>query len=388
MSVVYHIIIPFLVAMLATSWIHPKILRISFIKNLVDNPDARKLQRRPVPVMGGIAVFFGMIIGICSSQIAYNTPNLFILTAAMVVMLYIGAMDDILNLSPKLRFIVQIATVLMLILVNGSSVNNLFGLWGVNEISIFIAVPLTIITAVGIINAINLIDGVNGLSSGFCILASTIFATIFYISGNTVMTILASTATGALIPFFLHNVFGSTTKMFIGDSGALVMGMLMSIFVINVLDTDSTCREFAEQGMSLVAFTLAVMSIPVFDTLRVMLTRLLQKCSPFHPDKTHLHHLFTKMGYSHVGTTISILTMNCLVILGCLLTYTLGASIDVQLYVVILLSLSMTFLFYFFMNRQIKKNTSIFRFVKRIGNILRIEKIGIWEIIEKNIDKV
>lgn len=388
MSTLYHIIIPFCVAMLATFWIHPKILKIAIMKNLVDNPDARKLQRNPIPVMGGIAVFFGIIVGICSSQIAHNTPNLFILTAAITVMLYLGTIDDILGLSPRLRFIIEGVTILTVMLVSKDYMGNFFGLWGIGQIPTYIAYPLTIFATVGIINAINLIDGVNGLSSSYCIMASLVFAIMFYISHNIVMTILAATAVGALIPFFLHNVFGSKTKMFIGDGGTLLMGMLMSLFVMDILDNDSASSNFASEGVGLIPFTLAVLSISIFDTLRVMSTRMLQRRSPFYPDKTHLHHLFIEFGFSHIGTTIAILTLNSIVIIGWYISYILGASIDVQLYVVIILSTLFTFVFYSFSKRQIVHKTAFYSFMQSIGNFLRIEKRGIWKFLEKNIDKI
>ena len=108
MSEINHIIIPALFAFLGTLWIHPKILKIAIMKNLVDNPDARKLQRNPVPVMGGMAVFFGIVIGLCCSQTMFNSPAVFMLTAAMMIMLYIGTIDDIMDLTPTIRFVIEI----------------------------------------------------------------------------------------------------------------------------------------------------------------------------------------------------------------------------------------------------------------------------------------
>lgn len=388
MSALYHIIIPFIVAMIATFWIHPKILKIAIMKNLVDNPDARKLQREPTPVMGGIAVFFGIIVGICSSQIAFNTPNLFIVTAAITVMLYLGTLDDILGLSPRLRFLIEGIIILVVMLVSKDYMGNFFGLWGIGRIPDYLAYPLTMLATVGIINAINLIDGVNGLSSGYCIMASSVFAIMFCLTGNTVMTILAATAVGALIPFFLHNVFGNRTKMFIGDGGALLMGMLLSIFVMDLLDSDSACTYFAHNRMGLIPFALSVLSISVFDTLRVMSARIMQKRSPFYPDKTHLHHLFIELGFSHIGTTIAMLTLNSIVIFAWFLAYIAGASIDVQFYLVLFLSILFTFIFYSFTKREIKRQSAYFRFLKTIGNLLRIEKRGIWAFIQRNIDKI
>ncbi len=388
MSKIYHLFIPFIVAFCATLWIHPKILRIAILKNLVDNPDARKLQRNPVPVMGGLAVFFGIVAGLCSSQIAFFSPGVFVLMAAMTIMLYTGTIDDILDLTPRTRFIIEIVVVAFIMLVNNSGINHFWGLWGINFIPVWIAAPLTIFAAVGIINAINLIDGVNGLSSGFCFMASVMFAIMLYISGNTHMTILAVTAAGAIIPFFLHNVFGNTTKMFIGDGGTLVIGTMMSMFVVSTLKGTSLSASLANDGMGLIPFTLAVLAVPVFDTLRVMSMRILRKQSPFHPDKTHLHHLFIELGFSHIGTTVSILTLNFLIILAWFASYKMGASIDVQLYIVLTLSILITFVFYKFAKVQIKNKTKALRFLQRIASMLQIEKKGIWGWAQRMIDKL
>ncbi len=388
MSKIYHLLIPFIIAFFATLWIHPKILRIAILKNLVDNPDARKLQRNPVPVMGGLAVFFGIVAGLCSSQIAFFSPGVFVLMAAMTIMLYTGTIDDILDLTPRTRFIIEIVVVAFIMLVNNSGINHFWGLWGIDFIPVWIAGPLTIFAAVGIINAINLIDGVNGLSSGFCFMASVMFAIMLYISGNTHMTILAVTAAGAIIPFFLHNVFGNTTKMFIGDGGTLVIGTMMSMFVVSILKGSSLSANLANDGMGLIPFTLAVLALPVFDTLRVMSTRILKKQSPFHPDKTHLHHMFIELGFSHIGTTVSILTLNFLIILTWFVSYKLGASVDTQLYIVLALSFLITFVFYKFAQVQIKNNTKALKFLQRIASMLQIEKKGIWAWAQRLIDKL
>ena len=387
MEKTYHLLVPFIVAMVATSWIHPKVLKIAILKNLVDNPDERKLQRRPVPVMGGLAVFFGIVVGICTSQISFFSPAVFVLISAMLVMLYVGTIDDILDLSPYTRFMIEIAIVAFIMYVNNNGINSFWGLWGINEVPMYISAPLTIFAAVGIINAINLIDGVNGLSSGFCFMASVMFAIMFFLSGNVPMTILATSAAGAIIPFFLHNVFGNNTKMFIGDGGTLVIGTMMSMFVINILKTQSLSAPFADKGLGLVPFTLAVLAVPVFDTLRVMSTRIMRGSSPFSPDKTHLHHLFIELGFSHIGTTISILSLNFFVLLAWFASYKLGASIDCQLYVVLGLSILFTFVFYVFAKAQIAKQTKMLKVLQGIGHLLHIEKKGIWTWVQKLVDK-
>ncbi len=383
----HSIIVPFLVAFIATLWVHPKVLKIAIMKNLVDNPDARKLQRNPTPVMGGIAVFFGIVLGLASSQ-TISTSDIFIYLATMMIMLYLGTIDDILNLSPKLRFIIEIAVIALLIIVTGGSINNFFGLWGLNSLEMWIAIPLTIVASVGIINAINLIDGVNGLSTGFCIMASSLFAIFFYLSNNLPMCVIAVSAAGAIIPFFLHNVFGKATRMFIGDGGALVMGLIMSIFVMNILRTDSIGLIYEKQNFGIIPFCLAVLSVPVFDTLRVMTSRIIKGTSPFSADKTHLHHLFIDLGFSHIGTTFSILSLNTIIVLCWWIAYKLGASIDVQLYVVLVMSILFTIVFYAFARQQMKKNTKIYRLLAKIGSTTHFEKNKVWKNVENIIDKI
>lgn len=385
-SVLYHLVIPFFVAFFATLWMHPKVLKIAIMKNLVDNPDARKLQRRPTPVMGGLAVFFGLLLGMCSSQLI-SSNYMFIYLAVMSIMLYIGTIDDILDLSPKLRFLIEISVIVLLMVVTHHSINNFFGLWGIQAIPFWCAGPLTIVAAVGIINAINLIDGVNGLSTGFCVMACSLFAILFILSDNIPMAIIAMSAAGAIIPFFLHNVFGSNTRMFIGDGGALVMGIIMSIFIINILCSDSLSSELSRKNIGLIPFCLAVLSVPVFDTLRVMSMRIIRGTSPFNADKTHLHHLFIDLGFSHIGTTISILSLNTLVVLAWLISFLLGASVDIQLYVVLFFSILITFVFYRFTRQQIRKNTKVYRMLNKLSQYTHIEKRNFWKSLEIFIDR-
>ena len=384
----YQIAVPALLAFFGTLWIHPKALKIAVEKNIVDNPNARKLQRRPVPVIGGTAVFFGILIGTCSSQAIFSSPQAFMLISAMIVMLYTGTVDDILGLSPKTRFAIEILVVCWLMYANNASLSCFWGLWGLWSIPAWIAYPLTIFSCVGIINAINLIDGVNGLSSGICFMASILFAIIFYISGNESMMIMAISAAGAIIPFFLHNVLGDKTKMFIGDGGTLVMGTMISMFVISIIDKNSNNSHFISDGMGLVAFTVAVLGIPIFDTIRVMSTRILHGTSPFNPDKTHLHHMFIELGFSHFGTTLSILSLNFLIVVIWFIAFRSGASADLQLYIVMTSAIISTFGLYQLFAFLLKKGGKGLKAMQGIGKLLHIEKKGIWLTLQNLIDKI
>jgi UDP-N-acetylmuramyl pentapeptide phosphotransferase/UDP-N-acetylglucosamine-1-phosphate transferase len=384
----YTIIIPFFTALLLVGWIHPRLVKIALLKNIVDNPDARKLQRTPVPVLGGVAVFFGVVIAIGCMSSVVDCSGLPVVIMAMIAMLYTGTMDDILSLSPGLRFVIEIVVVLLLIFVGGYCIDDFHGLWNIGRFSYWCAVPLTVVAAVGIINAINLVDGVNGLSSGYCIMACLIFGTLFFLAGEAPMTILAAVSVGALIPFFLHNVFGKTSKMFIGDGGTLVMGVVMSVFVIAILQNGSRVAAYVNPNVGLVPFTLAVLSVPVFDTLRVMSTRILKGTSPFRPDKTHLHHMFIDLGCSHVATTLAILGVNMFVVLCWWALEASGFSIAVQLYAVIAVSLLVTSGLYHFMQWHICRDTRFMRAMRRLGYKTHISRTGIFFWLQQVMDKV
>ena len=384
----YTIIIPFFIALLLVGWIHPRLVKIALLKNIVDNPDARKLQRTPVPVLGGVAVFFGVVIAIGCMSSVVDCSGLPVVIMAMMAMLYTGTMDDILSLSPGLRFVIEIVVVLLLIFVGGYCIDDFHGLWNIGRFSYWCAVPLTVVAAVGIINAINLVDGVNGLSSGYCIMACLIFGTLFFLAGEAPMTILAAVSVGALIPFFLHNVFGKTSKMFIGDGGTLVMGVVMSVFVIAILQNGSRAAGYVDPNVGLVPFTLAVLSVPVFDTLRVMSTRILKGTSPFRPDKTHLHHMFIDLGCSHVATTLAILGVNMFVVLCWWALEASGFSIAVQLYAVIAVSLLVTSGLYHFMQWHICRDTRFMRAMRRLGYKTHISRTGIFFWLQQVMDKV
>ncbi|MCQ5074427.1 MAG: MraY family glycosyltransferase [Alistipes shahii] len=381
-------ILSFLVAILSVHWIHPRLVRIALDKNIVDNPNARKLQCRLTPILGGIAVFFGSVIGLGCASITCDCSELFIVVVAMMIMLYTGTMDDILDLSPALRFLIEIGTVLLLIFVGGYTLNDFHGLWGLNQIPQGVAIPLTVFAAVGIINAINLIDGVDGLSSGYCILTSLLFGVMFWYVGDRTMGMLAVVAAGSLIPFFFHNVFGKSSKMFIGDGGTLVMGIVMSVFVIRILRHGSMSEVYDAANIGLIPFTLAVLSVPVFDTLRVMTTRILKRKSPFHPDKTHLHHMFIRLGCSHAATTLAILILNFFVVLCWWISYMVGCSIDVQLYIVLVLSILITSGLYNFMEWHIRHKTQFVRLLHRIGYRTHLNRTGIFFWLQKKMDRI
>ena len=342
MSLIYLILIPFCVSFAATAAIHPTLVKLAKEKNIVDNPNSRKLQAEPVPVLGGIAIFFGIMLGLVCTCAVLDCSSLFVIFGCMLTMMYLGAMDDVLDISPLLRLFVQIFATLILIYIAGLSLDNFHGLWGIGTLPEWVSVPLTIVAVVGIINALNLIDGVDGLFSTFSTVVCTIFAVIFYRGGDMCLFVLAVASIGAMIPFLLHNAFGKKSKMFVGDGGSLLMGIVLSVFVMELIHNPEYETLFAERNCALVPFVFAVLSVPVFDTVRVMTARIVRGGSPFVGDKTHLHHLFIWLGVSHIGTTLCVVLLDLAVVLAWWLAARAGASVDMQFYVVVAAAVAVT----------------------------------------------
>ncbi len=373
--------------MSSTWWIFRDIHRIAILKNITDNPDARKLQKVPVPCLGGVAVFFGIIMALLIAGIEFEASKMFTIVCAFTLMLCIGTMDDILSLSPLFRFCMEVLIIMLLIYGGSGYIDNFHGLWGVYSIPDWIAIPLTIFACVGIINAINLIDGVNGLCSGYCIMACIAFGTVAIWSGDQKSASFAAIFTGALIPFFLHNVFGNKSKMFLGDGGTLMMGTIMAYFVISMLKSDSALTFVADDNFGFIPFTLAVLAIPIFDTLRVMTSRILRDTSPFSPDKTHLHHMLFQCRFSHVGTTMTEILGNIFIVAVWFACWRLGASVELQLYVVILLGLLGTFGFYRYGAAMEKRRGAGWRVLSRIGERTHVEHTKWFEWVTRIVDK-
>ena len=376
-------ILPFVVAAMAVFVVHPSLVKIAHMKSIVDNPDARKLNKVPVPVLGGVAVFFGIMFSLSIAGYYIEGMNIqFELIIAMMIMLYTGVGDDILQLSPRLRFALQIFVVCLMMFLCGIYIDDFHGLWGVGELPWYVAVALTIFSCVGIINSINLIDGVDGLCSGYGVFASMMFAVCFMLMGDVSYAVLAFAVAGAIFPFMLHNMFGEKYKMFLGDGGSLVLGFICSLYVMRIIQSG----DDVVSG-STISFTLAVLSIPVFDTVRVMVARIINHRSPFSPDKTHLHHMFISLGYSHVITAINIIMLTGAIVLIWHMCNLLHLSPEVQLYVTIASGLLATSGLYYGVAYLQKNKPERYAALQRFAQKYTIHRTGVLVKIQNFLDR-
>ena len=352
-------------AFIVTAVVYPHVLRFAQRKNIVDNPDARKLQRVPVPVMGGTTVFVGMSVAVAALFFISPDPRIWKLMILLTVMYLVGLLDDIKGVAVAFRFFIEVTVVWLMIILMDVKIDNFYGLFGVNVIPDVVSIPLTLIAGVGIINAINMIDGIDGYCSAFGIMVCITFAILFFFVDDSSMFTLAIIIIGALIPFFFHNVFGYTSKMFLGDSGSLMLGTILTFFIINTLSRNSLCLRYEHATLSIPALALAILAVPIFDTIKVMIIRMSNGSSPFRPDKRHLHHVFIDLNFTHLATSVIIVGINIIILDAMMISWVLGLGKEGQLFLVILLSLVLVWGVYFYITRQMHYNndegTEIYR---------------------------
>lgn len=291
----------------------PKIVKISRIKKIFDVPNHRSAAKQIVPTLGGIAIIAGFAIGLMVSSNNFNINELKYIFVSIIVMFLIGLKDDIIGLAAKKKLFVQVAVAIYLVTLGNYRITNLYGILGIEEISYLVGAILSVVAIVGIINAFNLIDGIDGLAGGIGLLISLVYGLWFLNAGDLIYALTCFSLAGSLIAFLLYNVFGNTNKIFMGDTGSLVLGTIIAILTIhfNIYQPDP---NIAKHGLP--ALSIAIIIVPLVDTTRVFFIRILQKRSPFSPDKNHIHHNLLQLnGDNHLVTSFIIITVNGLIIL-------------------------------------------------------------------------
>jgi UDP-N-acetylmuramyl pentapeptide phosphotransferase/UDP-N-acetylglucosamine-1-phosphate transferase len=291
----------------------PALIRVSIAKHLYDTPNERKVSKVVVPTLGGVAIFIGFILSTIIATDGYNFGELKYLIAAVITMFFVGLKDDLMDISARKKLMVQITTAVILIVLGNFRFTDLQGVFGIHELNYAVSFSLTLFVMIAVINAFNLIDGIDGLASGISIVISLVFGTWFLLAGHYEYGIMCFSLTGSLLGFFIFNVFGKKNKIFMGDTGSLILGVIMVILVIkfNELNINQTL-PYSVKSAPIVS--IAILIIPIIDTLRVFFIRLSEHRSPFTPDMNHIHHNFLKLGHSHLKSTLLIVTINILFI--------------------------------------------------------------------------
>jgi len=300
----------FLLAFIITYVSIPPLIEVARAKNLYDVPNGRTSHEKITPTLGGIAIFAGFVI---SSMIFVNIakiPYIQYILAASLVIFFVGLKDDITGLSPLKKFIGQIIAAGIIIDLGGVRLSSLHGFAGIGALNYISSDFLSLFVIVAIVNAFNLIDGIDGLSSGVGILASFAFGIWFYLMGKFQLALLAVALIGALLAFFRFNFFSKKYKIFMGDIGSLLLGFILSIFAIKFNELNMLTQDSPYFVNAAPAVSIAILIIPIFDTVRVMTIRLVKGISPFKPDKRHMHHYLYELTGSHRKATAILLLVN------------------------------------------------------------------------------
>lgn len=290
----------------------PKIIKVSKKIKLFDIPNHRSAAKKVVPTLGGIAIFAGFTIGTIISSKSFSIDELKYMFAGVILMFLMGLKDDIIGMLARKKFIAQIAMAIFLVIVGNFRIDNLHGIFGIHEIGYIIGAFISVIAIVGIINAVNLVDGIDGLAGGIGLLISLVYGFWFLNAGDFIYALSSFSLAGSLIAFLLYNVFGNTNKIFMGDTGSLILGTILAILTIR-FNIYQPIISGAVHGLP--ALSLAILIVPVIDTLRIFTIRISQKRSPFSPDMNHIHHNLLKLTGNHLTTSAIIIAVNGVIIL-------------------------------------------------------------------------
>jgi len=279
----------------------PKIIYVSKKKNLYDNPDAvRKLHKKPISSLGGIGIFLGFIVSILLTGDLFQVRELQYYIACFILIFFIGIKDDIVEISAFKKFIGQTLVAFILMFKAHLLITDMHGFLGLMHINTSFSCFLTYFTLIVIINAFNQIDGIDGLAGSLGMISSLVFGAFFLVNGNIPYALLGFGFAGSLVAFLIYNF--QPAKIFMGDTGSLLIGVVNSILVIKLIQIGAGYNVFSMSAIPAIGFS--ILLIPLMDTLRVFGIRILHRRSPFSADRNHIHHLLLDRGMSPTRITL------------------------------------------------------------------------------------
>jgi UDP-GlcNAc:undecaprenyl-phosphate GlcNAc-1-phosphate transferase len=334
------LILVFITAFSVVLYCTPALIKVAVLKRLIDLPtEDRKVHKRAVPTIGGIIIYAATLF---SFSLWYNIDDLHeydeiyesvkefkILVATSLVLFFVGVKDDIIGTSPVKKLFANILVGLILVLMGDIRITGLYGVFGINEIPQWGSIFLSLFTYIVVVNAMNLIDGIDGLAAGVGFIASSVFGTWFIFANEYTLASLSFSLSGALLGFLIFNF--SPAKIFMGDSGSLIIGMFICVLSIKLIEYPLTRLDEFWVHISKPMVVIAALTYPLTDTLRIFIIRAAKGQSPFAADRNHLHHRLLDCGYSHVKTVIIIYVYSLVTVGVSLLSYFLNPSLSLLL---------------------------------------------------------
>jgi UDP-GlcNAc:undecaprenyl-phosphate/decaprenyl-phosphate GlcNAc-1-phosphate transferase len=316
------ILLAFAGSVAITSYYLPKVLRVVNERHLGDKPGKHKIHTKETPTLGGIGIFAGFIFGFLMGVNGYMHYVSYF-TAGAMLLFFIGVKDDLVYINPWKKFGAEIGTALIIALFTDIHFTSLHGFLGIQALPEWVFYFITVFIIVLVINALNLIDGIDGLAASIGIIASLFFGVWFFLSDDYGYTIMAAALLGALVVFIFYNLSDGPKKIFMGDTGSLVIGFTLAVLAIRFNENDAAGRSFVDLK-STPSVAIAVLIVPLYYTLRIIILRWHSRQSFFVADNRHMHHMMLRAGFSHKISTFYISLFNILMIALALLLDGIG----------------------------------------------------------------
>ncbi|MBK9285719.1 MAG: undecaprenyl/decaprenyl-phosphate alpha-N-acetylglucosaminyl 1-phosphate transferase [Sphingobacteriaceae bacterium] len=362
------LILAFFTAFIVVLYSTPALIKVAVLKRLIDSPtEDRKIHKRSIPTIGGIIIFAGTLFAYTLwysvedlqhyDKILQSVKEFKLVIATSIILFFVGVKDDIIGTAPVKKLFAHIVVALILVLMGDIRITSLHGIFGVYNIPIWGSVFLSIFTYVVVVNAFNLIDGVDGLAAGVGLLSSVAFGIWFIFAKEFPYAALSFSLAGALFGFLIFNF--SPAKIFMGDSGSLVIGMFICVLAIRLIEYPTSALDNFWVHVSKPVYAVAALIYPLLDTLRVFIIRALKGASPFQADRNHLHHKLIDCKYGHAKSVIIIYLFTIFTIGASLLTYFIY---EATFGLLTILFTSLIFLLVVLgINKSVKKNNRISR---------------------------
>lgn len=297
-----NIISSFLVAAFITWFSIPKIIKVVKIRNLADKPGPRKIHSREIPTLGGIGIFGGFFISLLLF-VNGSIEHLSMIAAGAMIIFFMGQKDDLINMNAQKKLFFELIVAILITTTTDLRITDLHGFLGIQSIPLWLSIMISVLIIVLIMNAYNLIDGIDGLAASIGILCAVVYGSWFWAAGEIGYTVMAAAIAGALCAFLPFNMYKGRFKIFMGDTGSLTIGLLLAVLTLRFNELNSMVAA-PVKFQSAPAISMGILFLPIFDTLRVTIIRLIQKSNPFQGDNNHLHHRLLRLGLTHSQSTL------------------------------------------------------------------------------------
>ncbi len=356
----------FLTALVLGLSLYPVFIRLYTKNNIVDKRDVRKIHLVEVPTMGGVPIFLAFLVAVLIWVNYLDIQEHRFLIGTLIFMFFIGLRDDFVSLKPIIKLLSQVVPAVIVFYLSETRIHSFYGLFHTGDFSIYLSLPITVFTIIVITNSFNLIDGLDGLAGlvGLVILLS--FGAWFAWLGNTSFSLLLFAMAGSMVAFLKFN--WQPAKIFMGDTGALLLGFLFAVIAIKFINTNfNLVADNPLKFQGSIATAVAVLIIPLFDTLRIFTIRLIKRKSPFVADKNHTHHVLLRLGLTHAQTAIVLALVN-LIFVGLAVIFR-EVSDAILLPVILFLGLNVSLLLDYLIIKQVvskkgKKPHSLMEIIK------------------------